>query len=114
MNRTSATSIVNTNAANTNGPAMNRVANWRWRGQRATAKMVGQTRDGGKVEAVHNASARRISASTALAFMRAPGPSGSGFYVSVRAATKRGSPAFNFFAPAFGVHAIGGAAVWRG
>ena len=51
-------------------------------------------------------SATRTSANTTRAFMRAPGPSGSGFCVSVLAAAKRGLPPVGCFAPSFALFSM--------
>src|SRR5580698_4624782 len=80
---------------------MNRIANFRYSGHNDTASTVAHINGGKKLEAVHNASATRTRANTTRAFVRAPGPSGSGFCVSVLAAAKRGFPPVGCFAPSF-------------
>src|ERR1700753_4178629 len=103
----SATRTVNMKAAAVDGPAMKRVEDLRYTGHKVTARIVAHINGGKKLDAVHSASATSTTANTTRAFMRAPGPKGSGFLASSGAATTRVSSVLVFFPTAFAVPAIG-------
>src|SRR5579871_6541866 len=99
----SATRTVKNKAAVPDGPPKNRLAKTKYIGHNATARIVAQMRAGRKLAAVHKPRATSTSAKTTLAFMRAPGPRGSGFCSIGRSTGVPAIAACTFFDEAFAV-----------